>query len=113
MSFDTSSLIVAFPAVEMARISDHRNAYGADLPTSGKPGAPVVKTLLGHDDGQSGILRAGMMPTTVTARALTDGRYAVAGHWSLAIKAAWEAGDVQAEILTPEQLQSLTPDPEL
>ena len=40
---------------------------------------------------------------------LTDGRYAVSGKWSLALKSAWENGDVQAEILTVEQLQSLTP----
>ena len=113
MHFDTHSLIVAFPASEMARIEQHRETYGADLPESAKPDAEMIKTLLGHMDGVSGILRAGMAPTTVSARTLTDGRYAVAGHWSLALKAAWEAGDIQAEILTPEQLNALTPEPEL
>jgi hypothetical protein len=54
-------------------------------------------------------LRAGISPTSVSARLLTDGRYAVAGHWSLALKQAWEAGEIQAEILTPAQLQTLTP----
>ena len=113
MNFDTTSLIVAFPASEMAQIEAHREQYGADLPESAKPGAVTVNTLLGHMDGVSGILRAGMAPSTVSARTLTDGRYAVAGYWSMALKAAWEAGNIQAEILTPEQLNELTPEPEL
>ena len=100
---------MAFPAVEMANLEAYRELYGVMLPTSAKPDAPTVKCLLGHHDGQSGIIRAGEMPTTVSARLLTDGRYAVAGYWSLPLKAAWEAGDVQAEELTVEQLQSLTP----
>ncbi|MGM0739150.1 MAG: ribosome small subunit-dependent GTPase A, partial [Bacteroidota bacterium] len=42
----------------MAQIEEHRETYGADLPESAKPGAATVKTLLGHMDGVSGILRA-------------------------------------------------------
>jgi hypothetical protein len=110
MNFDTETLIVAFPPSEMANLEAYRNLYGADLPTSGNRHRVTVKTLLAHDDlGCPDGLRAGMMPTTVSARSLTDGRYAVAGKWSLALKDAWENGDVQAEILTVEQLQSLTP----
>ena len=111
-AFDTQSLIVAFPASEMAQLESYRALYGEPLPLSAKTEEQVI-TLLGHADGQSGILRAGMMPTSVSARLLTDGRYAVAGHWSLALKAAWEAGDVQAEILTAEQLQALTPETDI
>ena len=113
MHFDTETLIVAFPAIEMAKLETYRNQYGADLPTSGNRHSVTVKTLLAHDDlGCLDGLRAGLMPTTVTARHLTDGRYAVAGKWSIALKSAWEARDVQAEILTVEQLQSLTPQTE-
>ena len=109
MNTESISRIMAFPAPEMARLSEYRNTYGVEIPTSAKPDAPTIKCLLGHQDGQSGIIRAGSMPTTVSARLLTDGRYAVSGCWSLPLKAAWEAGDVQAEELTVEQLQSLTP----
>jgi hypothetical protein len=103
MHFDTQSLIAAFPASELARMGQHRDAYGADC--------NGVHTLLVHlDNYERGTFRPGQMPTTVSARVLTDGRYAVAGYWSLALKAAWEAGIVQAEILTPDQLQALTPE---
>lgn len=114
MNFETTTRIMAFPASEMAWISEHRNAYGADLPTSGDRHSETVRTLLGHIDIQCPDgLRAGEMPTTVTARQLTDGRYVVAGCWSLALKDAWEAGQVQAEELTIEQLQDLTPTTDL
>jgi hypothetical protein len=112
MSFDTQSLIVAFHASEMAQLESHREQYGAELPLAPnhrRASAETVKTLLGHDDKGDGVLRAGISPTSVSARLLTDGRYAVAGHWSLALKQAWEAGEIQAEILTPAQLQTLTP----
>ena len=98
----------------MANLEAYRNLYGTDLPTSGNRHSVTVKTLLAHDDlGCPDGLRAGMMPTTVTARTLTDGRYAVAGHWSLALKSAWENWDVQAEILTTETLNELTPTTDL
>jgi hypothetical protein len=103
MHFDTTCLIAAFPASELARMGEYRDAYGADC--------NGVHTLLVHlDNYERGTFRPGQMPTTVSARVLTDGRYAVAGYWSLALKAAWEAGIVQAEILTPDQLQALTPE---
>jgi hypothetical protein len=114
MHFDTETLIVAFPPSEMANLEAYRNLYGADLPTSGNRHSVTVKTLLAHDDlGCPDGLRAGMMPTTVSARSLTDGRYAVAGKWSLALKAAWKAGNVQAEIISTETLNSLTPTTDL
>ena len=110
MNFDTQTLIVAFPPSEMANLEAYRNLYGADLPTSGNRHSVTVKTLLAHDDlGCPDGLRAGHWPITVSFRTLTDGRYAGSGKWSIALKDAWEAGDVQAEILTAEQLQSLTP----
>jgi len=106
MNFDTQSLIVAFPPSEMANLQAYRVLYGSEI--------DGVQTLLCHlDNADKCTYRPGQMPTTVTARKLTDGRYAVAGYWSLPIKEAWEQGDIQAEILTPEQLQSLTPEPEL
>lgn len=102
MNFDTQSLIVAFPASEMANLQAYRSLYGSEI--------GGVITLLCHlDNADKGTFRPGQMPTTVTARVLTDGRYAVAGYWSLPLKEAWEQGDIQAEILTAEQLQSLTP----
>lgn len=116
MSFDTQSLIVAFSATEMAQLESYRERYGAELPLAPnhrRAATETVKTLLGHDDKGDGVLRAGISPTSVSARLLTDGRYAVAGHWSLALKQAWEAGEIQAEILTPAQLQSLTPESEI
>ena len=103
MPFDMQSLIAAFPPSELARMGEYRDSYGADC--------NGFHTLLDHlDNYERGTFRAGQMPTTVSARLLTDGRFAVAGYWSLALKAAWEAGVVQAEILTPEQLQALTPE---
>jgi len=68
----------------------------------------AVQPLTGQD-----VRRAGLSPSTVTARPLTDGRYAVAGYWSLALKAAWESGNVQAEELSEADLQALTPEPDL
>lgn len=109
MKTESHSRIMAFPAFEMANLDAYREAYGVDLPESARPDAPTHKCLLGHYDGQSGIIRAGEMPTTVSARTLTDGRYAVSGCWSIPLRDAWKAGDVQAEELTVEQLQSLTP----
>ena len=116
MSFDTQSLIVAFPASEMAQLESHREQYGAELPLAPnhrRAATETVKTLLGHDDKGDGVLRAGISPTSVSARLLSDGRYAVAGHWILALKQAWENGEIQAEILTPAQLQTLTPQSEI
>jgi len=105
---------MAFPVSELVRIEEVRDLYGADLPTYGDLDAPVVRTLLGHrDDMCPDGLRAGLSPSTVTARPLTDGRYAVAGYWSLALKAAWESGNVQAEELSEADLQALTPEPDL
>ena len=103
MHFDTQCLIAAFPGSELTRMGEHREAYGADC--------NGVNTLLVHlDNYERGTFRPGSMPTTVSARVLTDGRFAVAGYWSLALKAAWEAGIVQAEIITADQLQALTPE---
>ena len=113
MNTESTPRIMAFPPQEMAQLEAHRQAYGVDLPESAKPDAPMVKCLLGHLDGQSGIIRAGQAPTTVSARLLTDGRYAVSGCWSLPLKAAWESGAVDATELTEQELTELTPKTDL
>lgn len=112
MSFESTPRIMAFPASEIASLATYRELYGDDLPVSAKSNAPQVKTLLGHSDGQSGIIRAGAMPTTVSATQLTDGRYAVSGLWSLKLKEAWDAGDVVATELTLNEFMGLLPQPD-
>lgn len=113
MSFETTSRIIMVPASMMEQVETYRQQYGELCPVSAKPNAEQVLSLLGHLDGQSGIIRAGQMPTSVSARKLTNGKYAVSGYWTVAVREAWENGDIEAEEITSEQLQNLTPAPEL
>lgn len=109
MSFETTQRIIMVPASMLAQVDAYRQQYGEMCPVSAKPNAPQIRTLLAHYDGQSGIMRAGIMPTNVTAPRLTNGKYAISGYWTEAVHEAWERGDIDAEEITLEQLFTLTP----
>ena len=113
--FETSPRILAFPAIVLDQVSALTEAYGAALPlVPKKPDSPLTVCLAGGLDREgSDDLRALDFPTTANTTALTDGRHAYMGYWSKAAIAAVNNGDVEAEELTLEQLQSLTPVPEL
>ena len=114
MSFDTTARIAAFPPATLAGLADLVAAYGEELPTVPlDPHSPKVRTLLGWTDrAGSTDLRAARIGIDAHPITLTDGRIAIQGHWTTAIKTAWEQGEITADELTAAEMQSLMPEGE-
>lgn len=110
MSFDPTARIAAFPPATLANLPQLVQQYGAMCAIRpSDPSAGQVKTLLAHYDGVTGQLRAGEIGISVQPVRLTDNRIAVAGHWTTAIKTAWEQGEITADELTIAEMQALMP----
>jgi len=113
--FSDTPRIYKFPASLLADVPGLRDDYGHDAPD----GPRTVRCLCaGWDDTAHTRLRAMELPSTATAVALTDGTFAFGpAFWSEAIEAALTLGedDRLADVteITPEQLESLRPEPEI
>ena len=114
--FIATPRVFAFPSGLLANAESMRLAYGAEASLApGIAEAPVVRSLLCARDRADGDLpRALVLGQTAVPMALSDGRLALCGLWSVAAVAAFEAGQIPggAEI-TLAELQSLTPETDL
>ena len=112
MSFDTTFRYFAFSPAILTSAGTLRDSLGSRANTV--PGrirrSRRVKTLLcGLDNVQTGKLRAMVLGETAQPITLSDGRLFLGGYWSLAVKAAFESGQVSGEELTEAQVKALQP----
>jgi hypothetical protein len=99
----------AFPSTIIANLPALIESLGA----YGQDGDSVYKTLLcGWDDTAKTRKRAVAFGTTASVLPCNDGRLRAAGLPSLALIAAWENGDIDAEELTEAEFIALAPEAE-
>ena len=79
-------------------------AYAAPAADNGE----VFPTLLcGWDDAEHSRKRGMALGSTAPIIPLSDGRLGSAGLPTLALLAAWQAGEIEGEVLTEEQFRNL------
>jgi hypothetical protein len=99
----------AFPASIIGDLTAIITAYGAPA----QDGEEVYVTVLcGWDDTAQTRKRAVAFGTTASVLPCNDGRFRAAGLPSIALIAAWENGDIDAEELTEAEFIALTPEGE-
>lgn len=110
MSFETSERWAAFDPSLFENLPALISQYGSVA----NDGPEQFATLLAfYDDTARTRLRAAWYDpnnpddNTLSPVVLTDGRVAVYGLWSAALVAAWQAGEIEAEELTAEQVETL------
>lgn len=114
MSFDTTYRYFAFSPALLTEAGTLRDSLGSLASTAPDHNGVEVKTLLcGLDNVETGKLRAIILGETAQPITLSDGRLCFGGYWSLAVKAAFESGQVSGEELTEEQVKALQPASEL
>ena len=97
----------AFPASILGNLHDIITAYGAPA----QDGDEVYVTVLcGWDDTAQTRKRAVAFGTTASVLPCNDGRFRAAGLPSLALIAAWENSDIDAEELTEAEFIALAPE---
>jgi hypothetical protein len=99
----------AFPASIIGDLTAIITNYGA----AAQDGDEVYVTVLcGWDDTEQTRKRAVAFGTTASVLPCNDGRLRAAGLPSLALIAAWENGDIDAEELTEAEFIALAPEAE-
>ena len=113
--FISTPRIFAFPPGLLANAEAMRLTYGAEASLApGLADSPRVLSLLCARDRDDGDLpRALVLGVTAMPMALSDGRLVLAGLWSEAVVAAFESRAIPGGAeLSPDQLATLTPEPE-
>lgn len=113
MNFELTERIIAIAPASVGTLYPQLLAqYGEPLPDAGRE----VVTIGGHwdDSAKTRIRAASLVDGTIAGQQLTDGRIAFRCLWQADLAQAFEDGEINgAEELTQEQLNNLTPTPEL